>query len=201
VRNKGQQTHRLITKDWLHVPLFLLCQQTILERDPDGSVVTSFGHTPPSFLSSSSQPKEILTAKIRALPPAPLFVAAWVAQMSMLRLILFSLSFSLSSTCHSFLLATGRAQPPTPLMAPNRLRAIPMVDRRTNWPARGHMTSSRSRVTWSGRQHTLFYASVFYVCVCPFILSVNSLFLYHCNSLSCLEMLPHDYGCMVDRLK
>jgi hypothetical protein len=33
----------------------------------------------------------------------------------------------------------------------------------------------------------------FFVRVCPFILSVNS--------LSCLEMLPHDYGCMVDRLK
>jgi hypothetical protein len=78
-------------------------------------------------------------------------------------------------------------------MAPNCLRAIPMVDRRTNWPAHGRVISSRSQVTWLDRQRTLFYASVSFVRVCLFILSVNS--------LSCLKMLPHDYGCMVNRLK
>jgi hypothetical protein len=62
------------------------------------------------------------------------------------------------------------ATPLPPPMAPRHLRTIPMVDRRTNWPARGHVISSRSRVTWSHWQRTLF--------LCSCLLSVR-LFIWH----------------------
>jgi hypothetical protein len=41
-------------------------------------------------------------------------------------------------------------------MAPNHPRTIPMVDRRTDWPARGHVTSSRVWITRTSCPRLLF---------------------------------------------
>jgi hypothetical protein len=104
-----------------------------------------------------------------------------ISQMSMSGLILFSHSFSLFFSCHLLLFLLDRwtnATPLPPPMAPNRPRAIPLVDRRTNWPAHGHVTSSRLRVTWSSCQRILFMFLLSEVYVCPSVISVNSFSLY-----------------------